>query len=103
MPDHFWISLIIMAGTTYLIRMLPFVLVKGKIKNRFVRSFFAYTPYAVLGAMTFPAVFYSTSNLLAAVLGVVVALILAFREKSLLTVSLSACAVVFLAEYFLIG
>lgn len=101
MNESFWSSLAVMAGVTYLIRMLPFVLVKRKIQNRFLRSFFYYTPYAVLGAMTFPAVFYSTASQPAAALGVAAALILAYKEKGLLTVSLAACAVVFAAEWIL--
>ena len=53
----------VMAAVTYLIRMLPFVVFRKPIKNRFVRSFLYYVPYAVLGAMTFPAILYSTSKM----------------------------------------
>ena len=59
-----------MAAVTYLIRMIPLVLVKGKINNRFIRSFLYYVPYACLMAMTFPAVFFSTSSMIAAIAGV---------------------------------
>ena len=83
----FFIYLIIMAGVTYLIRMLPFVIFKGKITNTFIKSFLYYIPYAVLGAMTFPAIIFSTGNYSSAVAG----LIVAFREKSLLTVAVFAC------------
>ena len=79
--------LIVMAGMTYLIRMLPLVLIKKKIKNRFLLSFLHYIPYAVLSVMTIPAIFYSTSSVLSASVGFIVAVILAYREKSLLTVA----------------
>lgn len=87
----FFIYLFIMAGITYLIRVLPFVIFKKKITSRFVRSFLYYVPYAVLSAMTFPDILYSTGNYVSAVAGLIVACILAFREKSLLTVAIFAC------------
>lgn len=87
----FFIYLFIMAGVTYLIRVLPFVIFKGKITNRFVKSFLFYVPYAVLGAMTFPAILFSTGNYVASFAGLITACILAFREKSLLTVAIFAC------------
>ena len=87
----FFIYLFIMAGVTYLIRALPFVIFRGKITNTFIKSFLFYVPYAVLGAMTFPAILFSTDNYLTAIAGLIVACILAFKEKSLLTVAVFAC------------
>ena len=89
---------LVMAGVTYLTRMLPLVLFRGKIKSRFIRSFLSYVPYAVLSAMTFPAVLYSTGSVLSAGAGLVCALLLAYFGRSLLTVALSAAGVVFLVE-----
>ena len=89
----------VMAGGTYLIRMLPLALFKTKINSRFLRSFLYYVPYAVLGAMTFPAILFSTSTLPSAIMGFLVALVLAFFERSLLTVALSACGAVLLSEW----
>ena len=91
--------LLVMAGVTYLIRALPFVLVNKKIENRFLNSFLYYIPYTVLAAMTFPAILTATAGgILSGVVGLVVALIVAYKEKSLLTVALFACAAVFIAE-----
>lgn len=95
------IQVFVMAGVTYLIRMLPFVLFKKKIENNFIRSFLYYVPFAALGAMTFPAIFSSTSSVYSAILGTAVAIFLAFREKSLLTVASSACLTVYIAEALL--
>ena len=95
---EFLIYLAVMAGVTYLIRMIPLVLVKKKIQNRFVCSFLYYVPYAVLGVMTIPAIFYSTASIASAAAGFVVAVILAYFEKSLLTVAASACTAVLLIE-----
>ncbi len=94
----FFQYLIVMAGVTYVIRAVPFVLCKKEITNRFLRSFLAYVPYAVLGAMTFPAIFYSTDGYLAAVAGTVTALILAFLRKGLLSVAVGACIAAFLVN-----
>ncbi len=95
---YFLISVAIMALVTYLPRMLPLVIFRKKIQNRYIRSFLSYVPYAVLAAMTFPAIFSATASPLSALAGLVVALILAYHQKGLLTVALSASAAVFLAE-----
>lgn len=98
------VYIIVMAGVTYLIRMLPFVIFRKKIKSRFVKDFLYYVPYAVLGAMTIPAVFFSTGNIISAVIGLAAALVLAFRGKGLLPVAIAGCAAAFVAElvmYFL--
>lgn len=94
--------LAVMAVVTYLIRMLPLTVFRKEIKSRFVQSFLTYIPYAVLGAMTFPDVMYSTGNLWTAAAGVVVAVILAWRGKSLLTVALAACCAVAAAQGLLL-
>ena len=98
---EFFIYLLIMAGSTYLIRVIPFVLVKNQIKNRTVRSFLYYIPYAVLTAMTIPAIFVATSSPISAVVGLIVAVCLALKGKSLTVVALIACAAVYLTEVIL--
>ena len=90
--------LIVMATVTYLIRMLPLTVFRKEIKSRFVQSFLTYIPYAVLGAMTFPDVMYSTGNIWTAAAGVIIAVILAWRGKSLLTVAVAACCAVAAAQ-----
>ncbi len=94
----FALYLLVMAGVTYLVRMLPLVLVKHKIENRFIRSFLYYVPYSVLAVMTVPAIFYATSSLISAIVGFAVALTLAFFKRSLITVASCACVAVFVTE-----
>lgn len=96
----FLIYLAVMAGVTYLIRMLPLAAVRGKVRSVFLQSFLYYVPYAVLGAMTFPAVFSATGSWATALLGTVAALVLGWMEKSLLTVAAVACAVAYIAGLF---
>ncbi|MCQ2468499.1 MAG: AzlD domain-containing protein [Ruminococcus sp.] len=90
----------VMAVVTYLIRMLPFTFFNKKIKSRFFRSFLHYIPYAVLSAMTIPAIFYSTGNMYTAIAGTVVALVLAFMEKPLIVVALAGSAAAFVCGIF---
>jgi len=94
----FFVYLFVMAGVTYLVRMIPLVLIKKKVTNRFVRSFLYYVPYSVLAVMTVPAIFSATSYLISAVIGFAVALILSYMEKSLIVVASSACAAVLVME-----
>ena len=98
---NFYIYLLVMAGVTYLIRMLPLVLVKKKIKNKYLLSFLYYIPYAVLSAMTFPGIFYATGSVVSAVFGTVVALVLAYLKRSMVTVAAVSCAVVFVTEFIM--
>ena len=72
------IYIAVMAGVTYLVRMIPFTVFRKKIKSQFFRSFLHYIPYAVLSAMTIPAIFYSTGDMVTATIGTVVAVVLAF-------------------------
>lgn len=94
----FLLYLAVSAGVTYLIRMLPLVLVQKKIQNRFLLSFLHYIPYAVLSAMTIPACFFATGHIASAAIGFAVAFLLACRGKSLLTVAIGIAASVCLAE-----
>lgn len=92
----------VMAVVTYLIRVIPLTVFHRKIENQYVRSFLYYVPYTCLTAMTFPAILYTTGNLWSALAGVVAAAVLAFQNKSLVTVAAAACLAVFVAEQVLI-
>ena len=71
---HLALYLVVMALVTYLIRMIPFTLFRKEIKSVFFRSFLAYVPYAVLGAMTFPSIFFATASLPSAIAGTALAI-----------------------------
>ena len=98
MDKQFYIYLAIMSFITYAIRAIPLVFINKKITNPTIQSFLDYIPYTVLAAMTFPAILSATASVVSAVAGFIVALIAAYREKSLLTVALWACAAVFIVE-----
>ncbi|MCM1256748.1 MAG: AzlD domain-containing protein [Roseburia sp.] len=98
--NNFWVYVLVMFAVTYLVRVLPFVIFREKIKSRYIRSFLAYIPYTVLGAMTFPAVFYATGSMAGAAAGVIAALVLAYRGKGLFPVAVFASGAAFLVEFF---
>ncbi|MBR3936201.1 MAG: AzlD domain-containing protein [Oscillospiraceae bacterium] len=93
------IYIAVMAGVTYLIRMIPFTLFRKKIKSPFFRSFLYYIPYAVLSAMTIPAIFYSTGDLTTSLIGTAVAVALAYFNCPLIIVALAAAASAFISGF----
>jgi branched-subunit amino acid transport protein len=95
------IPILLMAIITYLIRSLPMILLREKIKSPLIQSFLHYIPYCILTAMIVPSIFTSTHLPLAAIGGTITALILAWFEKSLITVSMSAVAVAYILEVLL--
>lgn len=90
----------VMAVVTYLIRMLPLTIFRKKIKSTFLRSFLYYIPYAVLAAMTIPAIFYSTGDTVTAAAGTVTALVLAYFNAPLIVVALAAAVAVYVVSLF---
>lgn len=90
-----------MAVTTYLIRVLPLLFFKKPIQSRFLRSFLHYVPTACLTAMTFPAILYTTDNLISGAVGLAVAVVLAMKNKSLIIVAAASCIAVFLTDQIL--
>lgn len=93
----------VMAGVTYLIRVLPFTFFRRKIQSRFFRSFLYYIPYAVLSAMTVPAIFYSTGNMTTALIGTAAAVVLAYFKLPLIIVALGASGAALAAGAIILG
>ena len=94
-----WLYIVVMAGVTYLIRMLPLALLRKKLRSRFIKSFLFYVPYAVLAVMTVPAIFESTGSVFSAAVGFAAAVL--YRGAALLPVALAACGVVFCTEWMM--
>ncbi len=95
------VYIVVMAGVTYLIRMIPFTFFTKEIKSRFFKSFLYYIPYAVLSAMTFPSIFYSTGDTITATVGTVAALVLAFFNLPLIVVALAASGFALLTGFII--
>ena len=101
MNNRIYLYILVMAGVTYLIRVLHLTLIRKEIKNTYIRSFLYYVPYVTLSVMTFPAILTATASVWSAVTALVIAIFLAYKGKSLFIVSLAACTAVFLTELFL--
>ena len=88
----------IMAGVTYLLRLLPMLFLRKKITNRFIRSVLYYIPYSVLAVMTVPAIFFATPHLITSIAAFTCAIILAYFGHSLLVVASGSAVSVFICE-----
>lgn len=98
---YFVLALLVTAGVTYLIRALPLVFVRKRIKNRFIRSFLYYVPYVVLSGLSFPAVFFSTGSVVVGVVAALVCGILAYKGRSLIVCMLGSVITVVVLDALL--
>ena len=101
MQRNIYVYIFIMFAVTYLIRMLPLTLIRKPIKNRFIRSFLYYVPYVTLAVMTFPDILYATNSVWSGLLALIAGVALAWTGKSLFTVAVLSCLVVFITEMIL--
>ena len=92
------ISILVLAGALYAVRMLPLTLIRREIKSTWVRSFLYYVPYVTLTVMTVPAILTATNSPISALIGFAVAVVLAICNQSLFKVAIGGCAAVFLVE-----
>lgn len=102
MTHNVYVYILIMAGVSFLIRVLPLTLIRKEIKNRFLRSFLYYVPYVTLAVMTFPAILSATGSMWSGLLALIVGVYMAWRGKSLLTVAVCSCLAVLLSELLLL-
>ena len=102
MEHNVYLYILVVAGVTYLIRVLPLTLIRREIKNTFLRSFLYYVPYVTLAAMTFPAILHATDSIWSGLAALVVGVVMAWMGRSLFQVAVTICLVVFLAELILI-
>ena len=91
-------ALVVAALVTYTLRAVPLLLLRREIESRWINSFLYFVPWAVVSAMVIPDIFTSTSSVVSATIGLIVALFLAWRGRSLLVVVLAAAVAVYLTE-----
>ena len=97
-----YIYIFIMAGVSYLIRVLPMTLFRTQIKNQFVQSFLYYVPYVTLAVMTFPAILNATQTPISGMLALAIGIVAAWFGADLFKTAIGCCGIVFLSELFLI-
>ena len=93
-----YMYILVMAVTTYLIRVIPLTLLRKEIKNRTFRSFLTYVPYVTLSVMTFPAILESTDEMWVSLIGFGAAIVMGYCKVSLFVVSMGCCLLVFLLQ-----
>lgn len=101
MQHNIWLYTLVMAGVTYLIRVLPLTLIRQEIKNITIRSFLFYVPYVTLAVMTFPSILSATQSPISGSAALLVGIALAWFGADLFRVSVLCCVVVFICERFL--
>ena len=102
MEKNIYLYIAVMAGVSYMIRVLPLTLIRKPIKNQFIQSFLYYVPYVTLAVMTFPAILSATNSTVSAALALVIGIIAAWCGRSLLSVAVICYAMVFITEFFLV-
>lgn len=101
MNHNVYIYILIMALTTYLIRVLPLTLIRKEIKNKTIKSFLYYVPYVTLSVMTFPAILTATESVISAAIALAVGILAAWFGKSLFQVAVFSCLTVFIVEFII--
>jgi len=94
-----WASILVMAGVTYLVRVLPLTLIRKPIQNRFLKAFLFYVPYVTLAVMTVPSIFQATQSPLAGAAALLVGIAAAWFGLGLLPVAACCCAAVLIMEF----
>ena len=102
MQRNIYVYIFVMFAVTYCIRVLPLTLIRKPIKNRFIRSFLYYVPYVTLAVMTFPDIVQATNAPLAGFLALISGVALAWSGRSLFTVAVVSCVVVFVTEWIIL-
>ena len=96
--EPMYIYLFVMSAVTIAIRLVPLTLIRGQVRNQFIRSFLYYVPYVTLAVMTFPAILSATQTPVSGALAFVIGIALAWYGASLFKVSAACCIIVFVVE-----
>ena len=89
-----------MAIVTYIPRMLPFVMFRGKELPPFLQGVLKNVPYATLGALIFPAILFIQEDIWYGLIGAAAAFIVAFMGANVIVVVIGSISVLTLYSYF---
>lgn len=89
-----WVYILIGISVTFVIRVLPVVLIKEPIENKFIKSFLYYVPYVTLSLMTFPAMI--QGDFIPGLCALIIGIAAAYKGFDLLTVAIICCVIYFL-------
>ena len=92
------VYILVTALVTNLLRVIPTLILRKPITNRFLKSFLYYVPYVTLAVMTVPAIIEATSNPLAGAIALLGGILAAWLGLGLFPVAAICCALVFLVQ-----
>lgn len=98
MKTNIYLYIFVMAFATWCMRVIPSLIMRKPIENRFFRSFLYYVPYVTLAVMTFPAIVQATDQPLAGAAALVVGILAAWFGMSLISVAAACCVTVLVLE-----
>ena len=98
MTRNIYLYILVAAAVSFLIRVLPLTLIRGRIKNPFIRSFLYYVPYVTLAVMTFPAIITAPKLPLAGILALIAGVAAAWKGVNMMGIAALCCTVVFVCE-----
>lgn len=101
MNQYMLVCVVIMAVFTYLPRMLPLTFFRKEITSPFLKSLLYYVPYAVLSALTFPSIIYATHNVYSSLVGCIVAIYFAYKQKGLVFVAIMAMLASYITSFII--
>ncbi len=93
MTKNLALYLAVAAGVTFIIRVLPMLILQKPIKNRFVRSFLHYVPYVTLSVMVFPAIITETGSVWIGIAAMGAGILTAWISGNLFLVASAVCVV----------
>lgn len=96
---YIYVYIFVMAFATWCMRIIPSLVMKKPIQNRFVQSFLYYVPYVTLAVMTFPAIMDATQSPLAGLIALAAGIIAAWIGVNLFGVAVVCCVVVLIVEF----
>ena len=100
MNGNVYARILLMCATVYAVRVLPFLIFRREIKNRFVRSFLHYVPYVTLAVMTFPAIITATDHISGGIAALLVGVAAAWSGGNLIVVAACCCLAVLITGLF---
>ena len=101
MKTNIYLYIFVMALATWFMRVVPSLVMRKPIENRFAKSFLHYVPYVTLAVMTFPAIVEATDQPIAGVVAFAAGIAAAWLGASLISVAVICCVAVFVIEYLM--
>lgn len=101
MKTDIYLYIFVMAFVTWCMRVIPSLIMRRPIENRFAKSFLHYVPYVTLAVMTFPAIAEATDQPAAGLAAFFAGILAAWFGANLINVAAVCCVTVLVLELML--